>query len=426
MFKLVFGLVAALLFSTPALAQLVSCTQYRSTSTSPAFTTDWNKAPAAVQSQHVALINAAQGLQSCADGGGYGNWVSYSAGAINGTTDFVLNRSGQACAYGLPSGAPVLTSSTVTFASRTGDHCEPTPCIVGEGYTFNRTEAWSRTPELDAPVLVDLGPPSTAYGYDDGVCVGNLLPEVKCWKSQTPSSQGLYRASCEYTMVVTGDTAGSPTDANTSPSTANASCPGAVGTVNGKTVCVGTSSNPLPTPTDPPNAPTGAGNPPAGTKPTTGTGSGSTGAEVTPTTGSGGNSGGPASAAIIVGGGSGEPGEPGTAVCGAPPLPSCNVKVDETGTPAVGDAPGKFTESNAGVDEQKGLLDGMLGDIEDYSIGDWTWTFSLPTGCTAFTVYEGVSVDPCAYQETFHDLMSVIWVLTGICAAFVIFEKGSA
>jgi hypothetical protein len=423
MFKILFGLVAALLSSSAFATIPVSYQYYNS----------W-------QGSGVTFATALLACKTAGEVKGYGSAWTAGPGTTSGSC-LTGGGSGSGDTWQRGSASCPANSTNAsgncqcnTGYEENGSTCIATnaQCEVGKGRTFNRTEGFARSPDADADdVIAQSSSPPSLYGVNDGTCVGNLVPTVKCYRSQEPTSTGLYRTSCDYTMVVTGSAAPGTGDTAANPSTSHPACPGFVGEVNGKPTCVGTAASPLPAGTAPPNKPTAAGNPSAGVKPSTGPGSGTTGAERTPTTGNGGNAGGPAAAAVGSGGtGSrgvpGEDGEDATAVCGAPPLPSCNVKVDEAGTPGVGDAPGKFSESNAGVDEQKGLLDNLLGDIEDYSIGNWSWTFALPTGCTAFTVYEGVVLDPCAYQETFHDLMSVIWVLTGICAAFVIFEKGAA
>lgn len=229
-------------------------------------------------------------------------------------------------------------------------------------------------------------------------------------------------------MIVSGEST-SPGDANADPENDNAICPGVVGTVNGKAMCVGNASNPLPSPTPAPNQPTSAGNPSAGAKPATGEGSGSSGAGRTPTGGSGGNDGGPASAAVGRGGTGdrGEPGEDGTGVCGAPPLPSCNVKVDETGTPAEGAAAGRFGQANTDVDGTQNDAEGFIRGIEDIVLPSWSWSFSFPTGCTPLVLpaFNDLEIDVCQWQPIIHDLMSVIWVIAGIWGFIGLFRNAT-
>ncbi|MCW5669980.1 MAG: hypothetical protein KIT86_09975 [Hydrogenophaga sp.] len=308
--------------------------------------------------------------------------------------------------------------------------CVSTQCVVGQGRTFNRTEGWGRSSNPDANDLVHdyLMQPSDLYDYNDGVCVGNIATVQSCYRSQEPSSQGLYRLSCDYSMVITGESSTSG-DTAASPLTPNASCPGFVGEVNGKTVCVGTAASPLPS-VAAPDKPTLAGNPSAGLKPSSGEGSGSTGAGRTPTAGSGGNAGGPASASVGRGGtgARGEPGAPGedaSAVCGAPPLPACAVKVDETGTPAAADADSRFAQANTDLGKVQTDANDAFGDHRDISLPGWSWTFSFPTGCTALVLpaFGDLEIDVCQFQPVIHDLMSLLWVIAGIWGLIDLFMR---
>lgn len=302
-------------------------------------------------------------------------------------------------------------------------------CPVGQGKTTNRTEGWARSSNPNANDMVsDLGPPSSIYGYNDGACVGNITGTERCWRSQEPSAQGLYRVSCDYTMVVTGPST-TPGESNSDPDEPVASCPGFVGDVNGKTVCVGTASNPVPAGTDAPNAPTSAGNPSAGPKPSTGPGSGSGGSGRTPTTGNGGNNGGPASAAVGPGG-SGLRGDlpefPGE-ICGAAPLPPCNVKVDETGVPSEASAAGRFSQGNTDVDKVQTDADSAFGQHRDINLPGWSWTFAFPTGCTPLVLaaYDNLEIDVCQWQPVIHDLMSMLWVAAGIFGLIALFRNAT-
>ena len=307
-----------------------------------------------------------------------------------------------------------------------GNACVNAQCEVGKGRTFNRTEGWARGTNADADdVVSSIGPPQGIYDYNDGVCVGNITAIDRCYRSQEPTTQGLYRLSCDYTMVVTGEASGAG-DSAALPTTPNAACPGFVGEVNGKTVCVGTASNPLPS-NAAPKSPTVAGNPSAGVKPASGPGSGSTGADRTPTTGSGGNAGGPASAAVGRGGTGvrgegGQDGEDAKAVCGAPPLPACNVKVDETGTPD-GSSFGTSSELDGALNSREaGLATARdkAGDaswgivprwIEDRECEPWHM-FTLPEAVGG----SEVGVDLCPLMPIADGILNFIWVMLGIFA----------
>lgn len=392
---------------------------------------------------------------SCGGQPGHGGWhstttaavaawvASYDPGAVgppygwsggnctailqwNGATATILAYSQPvlACPANATLGAGQCTCNS--GYNQNGNSCVNAQCEVGKGRTFNRTEGWARGTNADADdVVSSVGPPQGIYDYNDGVCVGNITAIDRCYRSQEPTTQGLYRLSCDYTMVVTGEASGAG-DSAASPTTPNASCPGFVGEVNGKTVCVGTASNPLPS-NAAPNSPTVAGNPSAGVKPASGPGSGATGADRTPTTGSGGNTGGPASAAVGRGGTgvrgeAGADGEDAKAVCGAPPLPSCNVKVDETGTPD-GSSFGTSSELDGALNSREAGLATARDKAGDASWGivpRWTedrecepWhMFTLPEAVGG----SEVGVDLCPLMPIADGILNFIWVMLGIFA----------
>lgn len=298
---------------------------------------------------------------------------------------------------------------------------EAPACTVGQARTVNITTGWARSSRPDAADLVsDFGLPPL-YDYNDGECVGNIASVDSCWRSQEPHANGLYRESCDFTMIMTGD-ASAPGDPNADPLNSEPGCPGFLGEINGKPACVGTASSPLPSDPRPSGAPSSQpGNPTAGLKPSDGEGSGDTGSGRTPSVGDGGNGGGPASSAVRPGYTAPTPGEDNGQPCGGPGQPVCAVKVDETGTPT--SAAGIFDGAGSGVDEQSGILSGLLDTIESWDIGSWTWTFALPTGCTPLETYLDVVIDPCQWMAEVHDIMSVLWILTGIAGLFVIYSR---
>ena len=314
------------------------------------------------------------------------------------------------------SGACVCDSGYV----EDGASCVSEPaCEVGKSRGVNHTVGWARSSRPDADDLAIKHDPINFFDYNDGLCVGTIASVDSCWRSQEPAANGLYRVSCDMTMVMTGD-AMEPGDPNADPLTPNPSCPGFLGEINGKPACVGTSSSPLPSDPRPDPSPQ-PGNPTAGEIPTVGEGSGTTGPDRTPSAGSGGNTGGPASAAVRPGYTPPTPGEDTGQPCGGPGQPVCSVKIDETGTPT--NANGIFDGAGSGVDEQSGILSGLLDTIESWDIGSWTWTFALPTGCTPLETYLDVVIDPCQWMAEVHDIMSVLWILTGIAGLFVIYSR---
>jgi len=92
--------------------------------------------------------------------------------------------------------------------------------------------------------------------------------------------------------------------------------------------------------------------------------------------------------------------------CGLPNTPPC--KIDETGTPTTATIP------KAEVDAAKDSGLSKITDLGSIQAPAWSWTFSLPTGCTAVTVgpflSQSVVVDLCQYQSLIHDLAALIWV----------------
>ena len=343
-------------------------------------------------------------------------------------------RSGNQTAYRVAGPATCPPNSTAGGSNCTcnagytevGSTCvAPSVCDVGQGRTFNRTQGWARTPNADADdLVVDYGP-GDLINANDGVCVGPIQSVDRCYRSQVPTAQGLYRVSCDFTMVMTGDAPSGSVVPETDPTTANATCPGFVGEVNGKTVCVGTASAPLPTPVAAPNAPTAAGNPSAGVKPSSGEGSGSDGPSRTPSTGSGGNAGGPSGAAV----GSGGTGvrdsdgtEPVGAVCGASPLPPCAVKVDETGTPngaTFGTSPELDTALN---NREAGLATARdkAGDAGWGIVPAWT----ADQACEPWEIWtlpddlggDVVTVNLCPLMPLAEGILNFIWAMLGIFA----------
>lgn len=432
MLRIFFGLLAALLFSdaahaafpaTPGACQS-NCSEYEAAGQNGNWMRDPVAACAPTLANYPTLVwdrfappNVCV-LKDPNNGGELGIVINRrDAGADPPTCPAGATLSGSTCTCG--DGYAELGATCVATSST---------CPVGQGKTTNRTEGWARSANPDAnDVVSDLGSPSTVYGYNDGVCVGNITGVDRCWRSQEPSAQGLYRLSCDYTMVVTA-TSTSTGESNSDPDEPVASCPGFVGEVNGKTVCVGTSSNPLPAGTDAPNAPTSAGNPSAGPKPSTGPGSGS-GAGRTPSTGNGGNNGGPSSAAVGRGG-SGQRGDlpevPGE-ICGAAPLPPCNVKVDETGVPAEGTAESRFGQGVIDLDAVKTEANTAFNDHRDIQLPNWTWTCAFPSGCTALVLpaFNDFEIDVCQFQPIIHDLMSVLWVIAGIWGLIALFQRAT-
>lgn len=370
-------------------------------------------------------------------------------------SDAYINASGN-CQWkrrSRSSGAAVSDSNQTGFQTRTGQFCPAnstasgSACQCNAGYAesgnqcvqslcaakmgkvgvTNWTQGYSRTPDEGdvygvGPVTL---PPASGEVCDAGckVALQTSGPGVNFYVSQAPTASGLYRRSADYPNLNLGtDCTPGAVDAPAQKTSTVPACPGTVGEVNGKTVCVGTAASPVTTtPIERPSVPPIAGNPAAGAKPSTGDGSGTGSAGRTPTGGDGGPAGGPAGAAVGGRGGSagGTSDGKGTtdkpadgkeqAACGAPGQPVCAVKVDEKGTPE-----GVGTSFDAAKQKSDDSYSAQAKTVTDATASTykptWDFSFSLPTGCTAFdTEIEGFKLDPCRYQSTIHDLMSLVW-----------------
>lgn len=91
--------------------------------------------------------------------------------------------------------------------------------------------------------------------------------------------------------------------------------------------------------------------------------------------------------------------------CGLPNTPAC--KIDETGTPTSGN----ISKAEVDASKQSGL--DKITSLGQVQAPQWTWSFSLPSNCSAIQVgpflSQTVTVDLCAYQPMIHDLVSLIW-----------------
>lgn len=313
---------------------------------------------------------------------------------------------------------------------------------AGKPAVANWTVGYARTPDKtsNSPLLNQKAPTQGQQiclnGCQAEIDPSAVAPGLGAYVSQTPSSQGLYRVSVDYVAKI-GTAECSPSqstdDARTlSLDSVDPPCPGYVGDVNGVKGCYGTAEKPVAgSPSQVPvTAQVDAGNPKAGLMPSTGEGSGSGGVGRTPSTGVGGSAGGPAGAAAggkgtgagtgTVAGQSGGTGRVGTqagteqANCGAPGQSPC--KIDEEGTPNKGD----FAEGTAALDTAKESAKSGIDAAASMTAPSWSFSFQLPTGCTAYSVasFKGVafSLNPCPYMGTIHDLMSMIWAaVTAFC-----------
>jgi len=326
------------------------------------------------------------------------------------------------------------------FDESGGNSCVPhvNQCTGKAAGVVNWTAGWQRTPAISnsEPLIAPNAIPTGATTMCVGGCsteinVTDPCPGCTAGVSQSPNAQGLYRVSIQFMGKPSGsECTASSADKPVTPNEAqDPPCPGYVGQINGVNGCYGTASNPVSGTPPPPQvviAPKVPGNPPAGP---------SSAGAATPSTGTGGSAGGPASAAVGPGGsggtgtvsgasnGSGRVAtQSGTeqAACGAPGQPVCAVKVDESGTPtSVGTS---FDAAKTSLDTSAKSTGDAIASIRDSTANGsaWTFSFQLPTGCTAYQVgqFKGVTftMNPCAYQSTIHDLMSMIWAaVTAFC-----------
>lgn len=344
-----------------------------------------------------------------------------SANPANETTCYVKNANGGSDTTGLAKREKVPTTPA---------------CQADAGKTLikNWTVGYTRTPDDNDYNAV--GPVNKVPGAGKGACFNGCTgnqgstdePGWKAWKSQTATAQGLYRNSLDIPFKMTGEACSTDNTAAL-PNTPNPTCPGYVGEVNGKKGCFGTAAAPIiPEGIPPPiSKPPEAGNPPAGPVSST---AGTTGASRTPTSGDGGNAGGPAAAAVGGKGGSAGGTTSGTgtvkapatgdqqANCGAPGQPVCDVKINEGDMPKDGTT---FKDANEKLDDNvKAAGDHITKIQNEESKPSWSFSFQLPTGCSPYQVasFKGTAftMDPCAYQSTIHDLMSMVWAAaTAFC-----------
>lgn len=116
------------------------------------------------------------------------------------------------------------------------------------------------------------------------------------------------------------------------------------------------------------------------------------------------------------------PSDPFNMPCGISGSPPCGVKVDESGTPPPPSSPLSQAEDNLDAEKQKVVT--AIEENKSLEIGDWTWSFQLPTGCTPITLDMIVPVvlDVCRFQSIIHDLMAMVWAGVGVFGLFSIFR----
>ncbi len=313
---------------------------------------------------------------------------------------------------------PPNPGSMFVISKNTDPNCNQCSAAAGEISTMNVTRGWARSPlanKADQLGATSVLPSSIC----NGGCRFSVLGNEAAYRSQVPSSSGLYRLSSDVTVIQT-DQSCTESEASlaASPSAPNKPCPGTLGELNGKPYCAVSDTTSGVQPVGPPgNELDDKGNPSAGPKPSSGEGSGLGGVGRTPTTGSGGNSGGPAAAAT---GGAGVPGptvpKPADgkeqAACGAPGQPKCGI--DEGGTPS------KFDGDKAALDGWKSTVEANRNTIKDADGGffnSFNLFFSAPpvVACEPIELpNEQVITRHCDVVEGTRSVMSYLWALAAI------------
>jgi hypothetical protein len=361
------------------------------------------------------------------------NIVTGTSGTYTGAGTRVGQVPPSPPAYTCPSNSTLGGTSCTCNAGfdQSGSSCVPHVNVctakTGKPWITNFTVGYTRTDGLgsnsdDYSCVGTCNQVPVSKQICDNGCTVDLGQANAAWRSTTPTANGLYRLSIDFISVPTGaECTQGAGDAPANPATPEPACPGFVGEINGKKGCYGTASSPITTTAADRTAQGAApGNPAAGSKPSAGQGSGSTGSGRTPSTGTGGPSGGPASAAAGPNGVIPKPAEgEEQAECGAPGQPKC--AIDETGTPApvgTGENNGPFGTAEGILGAAKTGVQNAINEQKQLQAPPWTWTFSLPSGCTPFVMEAfNMSLNICQYQPLVHDLMSIIWIIVGIFAA---------
>lgn len=325
-----------------------------------------------------------------------------------------------------------------TGYKESGGQCVPdvNPCTASAGKptTVRVTIGYTRSPDDNDSRAV--GPTFNPWGgapVCSGGCTMNYSGVESAWISQSPNAQGLYRNSVDVTYVNSGQqctaSGTNPADQAVNPQAPQPDCPGYVGEVNGKVGCYGTAAKPVTTGTKPtgiPQPPPRAGNPPAGERPASGEGSAS---NPTPAAGNGGPAGGPAAAGVGGRGGGAGGTASGTGSttngegqeekdpCGAPGQAVCNVKVDETGTPANGGDGMGTTKLNEVMDKaDQGIAKAIDSSTMDTSWGGIPQWFASG-GCTPWNlgtlpvINRVIVIDICSVAGYVVAVMSFLWVV---------------
>lgn len=125
--------------------------------------------------------------------------------------------------------------------------------------------------------------------------------------------------------------------------------------------------------------------------------------------------------------------QPGTAAeelitCGLPGKPKCLIDEQDTPTPTTANeapAPQPSAQVDAATQDIKDIIADPVGKLGGFP--EINWAFQLPTFCgpislPAFEPYLS-EINVCQFQDTFHDIMGVVWLLGGLFGAISIFWR---
>lgn len=343
--------------------------------------------------------------------------------------------------------AVYVRDCSAAFSSSQSAACVPPPACPPAGTVSPSSENFTTgySPSMNGVSTVGVVPNGQWTSTDAQGCVITVTAgagPVACYSSQTPSSNGLYRYSCDFSATFSGQLSSLGPNANAAPP----KCPGSSGVVNGVPVClVGTSSS-----SSGSELPPLAGNPPPGTSPSadvpapypatapsnpgSAVGSGSGGGSGGATGGGGGSNGNPTDAprSNTPSGSTGNannplpPKPPGPVECGGPGRPAC--KIDESGTPS---ATGAFDGAGKALSDVTRSSTDQINNAASAAGKDTSWHFSfnLPSQCSVFPMFMGVQINFCSFQPMVHDLMSLVWVSTTIFVLIGMFgraQRGTA
>lgn len=378
----------------------------------------------------------------------YGNTRVNTLAATSCPSGYTQSGSNCIAPYTCPNGG-TLSGSTCTCGAGftdTGTACEANSCpTAGTSLGLqNLTMGWALSPTPDGADVVggtiDFG---AVFGGQHcvpeggGMCnalVDPTQPAGDCWRSQTPTDQGLYRISCDIGMVSAGTTCTAPAGGSPSSSASGGpACPtGNVGEVNGKAVCLGT----IPATGVNFGGTPNAGNPRAGSSPTENTNS-----EREPSGPNGGGPDGRGGPNVTTGpGGTGtgnnRTGGSGNGTGDTPKLelptdynrePTQQSilaelkkarKIDETGTPedqsaemktARDNLTSKLTDLTKAVSDAEGGKPTAAGASGVTGLG----TYVSSDSCTNFTI-AGQVLDVCSHGDVPRTIFGFFWILSAI------------